>query len=120
MQEITFEIPRFRTHDNFTYRKYNGFVMPLGISKKWYCYDKNGDAYENAFCSSNGKEYFVGEDGQLVRSEWVEYDGNYYFVNSSDVKIANDWSLTTPYDDDSADEYWYYLKKVTGKPTTGN
>ena len=107
MQEITVEIPRFRTHDNFTYRTYNGFVMQLGISKsiskkqkesalimrkqtkiaaivsaaallalgasitsfaaakgtwmmvdgEWYCYDKNGDAYENTFCSSNGKEY---------------------------------------------------------------
>ena len=171
MQEITVEIPRFRTHDNFTYRTYNGFVMQLGISKsiskkqkesalimrkqtkiaavvsaaallalgasmtsfaaskgtwmmvdgEWYCYDKNGDAYENVFCSSNGKEYYVGEDGQLVRSSWVEYDSSYYFVNSSGAKITNDWRLTTPYDDDSADEdeYWYYLKKTTGKPATG-
>ena len=171
MQEITVEIPRFRTHDNFTYRTYNGFVMQLGISKsvskkqkesalimrkqtkiaaivsaaallalgasmtsfatskgtwmmvdgEWQCYGKNGDAYENTFCSSNGKEYYVGEDGQLVRSSWVEYDSSYYFVNISGAKITNDWRLTTPYDDDSADEdeYWYYLKKTTGKPATG-
>ncbi len=171
MQEITVEIPRFRTHDNFTYRTYNGFVMQLGISKsiskkqkesalimrkqtkiaaivsaaallalgasmtsfaaskgtwmmvdgEWQCYGKNGDAYENTFCSSNGKEYYVGEDGQLVRSSWVEYDSSYYFVNSNGAKITNDWRLTTPYDDDSADEdeYWYYLKKTTGKPATG-
>ena len=91
------------------------------VDGEWYCYDKNGDAYENAFCSSNGKEYYVGEDGQLVRSSWVEYDSSYYFVNSSGAKITNDWRLTTPYDDDSADEdeYWYYLKKTTGKPATG-
>ena len=126
MQEITVEIPRFRTHDNFTYRTYNGFVMQLGISKsiskkQKESYGKNGDAYENTFCSSNGKEYYVGEDGQLVRSSWVEYDSSYYFVNSSGAKITNDWRLTTPYDDDSADEdeYWYYLKKTTGKPATG-
>ena len=30
-----------------------------------YCYDKNGDAYTNVFCSSNGKEYFVGDDGDV-------------------------------------------------------
>ena len=91
------------------------------VDGEWYCYDKNGDAYENTFCSSNGKEYYVGEDGQLVRSSWVEYDSSYYFVNSSGAKITNDWRLTTPYDDDSADEdeYWYYLKKITGKPATG-
>ena len=91
------------------------------VDGEWYCYDKNGDAYENVFCSSNGKEYYVGEDGQLVRSSWVEYDSSYYFVNSSGAKITNDWRLTTPYDDDSADEdeYWYYLKKTTGKPATG-
>ena len=91
------------------------------VDGEWYCYDKNGDAYTNVFCSSNGKEYYVGEDGQLVRSSWVEYDSSYYFVNSNGAKITNDWRLTTPYDDDSADEdeYWYYLKKTTGKPATG-
>ena len=80
------------------------------VDGEWYCYDKNGDAYTNVFCSSNGKEYYVGEDGQLVRSSWVEYDSSYYFVNSSGAKITNDWRLTTPYDDDTADEEWYYFK----------
>ena len=80
------------------------------VDGEWYCYDKNGDAYTNVFCSSNGKEYYVGDDGQLVRSEWVEYDGNYYFVNSAGAKVTNDWRLTTPYDDESADEEWYYFK----------
>ena len=80
------------------------------VDGEWYCYDKNGDAYTNVFCSSNGKEYYVGDDGQLVRSAWVEYDGNYYFVNSAGAKITNDWRLTTPYDDDTADEEWYYFK----------
>ena len=80
------------------------------VDGEWYCYDKNGDAYTNVFCSSNGKEYYVGDDGQLVRSEWVDYDGSYYFVNSGGAKITNDWRLTTPYDDDTADEEWYYFK----------
>ena len=88
------------------------------VDGEWYCYDKNGEAYTNTFCSSNGKEYYVGEDGQLVRSAWVEYDGSYYFVNSSGAKITNDWRLTTPYDDDSADEEWYYFKS-SGKAQTG-
>ena len=26
----------------------------------WYCYDKNGDVYENEFCMSNGVELYVG------------------------------------------------------------
>ena len=80
------------------------------VDGEWYCYDKNGDAYTNVFCSSNGKEYYVGDDGQLVRSEWVEDGTDKYFVNSSGAKITNDWRLTTPYDDESADEEWYYFK----------
>ena len=80
------------------------------VDGEWYCYDKNGDAYTKVFCSSNGKEYYVGNDGQLFRSAWVEYDGNYYFVNSSRAKITNDWRLTTPYDDESIDDEWYYFK----------
>lgn len=42
-------------------------------------------------------------DSSFVPSGWVEYDGSYYFVNSSGAKITNDWRLTTPYDDESAD-----------------
>ena len=81
------------------------------VDGEWYCYDKNGEAYENKFCSSNGKEYYVGDDGQLVRSAWVDGDdGDKYFVNSSGAKITNDWRLTTPCDDDSADEEWYYFQ----------
>lgn len=87
------------------------------VDGEWYCYDKNGDAYTNVFCSSNGKEYYVGDDGQLVRSSWVEYDGDQYFVNSSGAKITNDWRLTTPFDDESADEEWYYFQS-TGKMAT--
>ena len=84
------------------------------VDGEWYCYDKNGDVYENTFCSSNGKEYYVGDDGMLVRSSWVEYDGDYYFVNSSGAKITNDWRLTTPYEDEDADEEWFYFQS-TGK-----
>ena len=77
---------------------------------EWYCYDKDGYVYENTFCLSNGKEFYVGDDGMLVRSSWVEYDGDYYFVNSAGEKITNDWRLTTPYDDDSAEEQWFYFQ----------
>lgn len=84
------------------------------VDGEWYCYDKNGDVYENTFCSSNGKEYYVGDDGMIVKSDWVEYDGSYYFVNSSGAKIVNDWRLTTPYDDEDAEEAWYYFQS-TGK-----
>ena len=42
------------------------------VDGEWYCYDKNGDAYTNVFCSSNGKEYYVGDDGQLVRVSDVD------------------------------------------------
>ena len=80
------------------------------VDGEWYCYDSDGDVYENKFCLSNGKEYYVGDDGQLVRSEWVEDDGDYFFVNSSGQKITNDWRLTSPYDDDEADEEWFYFK----------
>ena len=58
------------------------------------------------------KEYYGGnDDGQLVRSEWVEYDGDYYFVNSSGAKDHKrlEIAFLTQYDDDTADE-WYYFK----------
>ena len=84
------------------------------VDGEWYCYDSSGDPYENTFCLSNGKEYYVGDDGILVRSQWVEDDGDYYFVNSAGQKITNDWRLTTPYDDEDAEEQWFYFQS-TGK-----
>ena len=84
---------------------------------EWYCYDKNGDLWTNEFCLSNGKEFYVGDDGALVRSDWVDYDGDWYFVNSAGQKITSDWRLTTPYDDEDAEEQWYYFQ-ATGKMTT--
>ena len=50
----------------------------------------------------------------MVRSSWVESDGDYYFVNSAGQKITNDWRLTTPYDDEDAEEQWFYFQS-TGK-----
>ena len=79
------------------------------VDGEWYCYDSYGDPYENTFCLSNGREYYVGDDGMLVRSQWVEDDGYYHFVNSAGEKITNDWRLTTPYDDEDAEEQWYYF-----------
>ena len=87
------------------------------VDGEWYCYDSNGDPYEDTFCVSNGKDYYVGEDGMLVRSSWVEYDGDQYFVNSAGQKITSDWRLTTPYDDEDAEEEWYYFQ-ASGKMAT--
>ena len=72
------------------------------------------DVYTNTFCSSNGKEYYVGDDGAIVTSSWVDYDGEYYFVNSSGAKVTNDWRLTAPIDDENGDEQWFYFQS-TGK-----
>ncbi len=87
------------------------------VDGEWYCYDSNGDPYEDTFCVSNGKDYYVGEDGMLVRSSWVDYDGDMYFVNSAGQKITSDWRLTTPYDDENAEEEWYYFQ-ASGKMAT--
>lgn len=84
----------------------------------WYCYDRNGDVYENTFCSSNGKEYYAGDDGVLVPSDWVAYDRDRYFVNSSGQEITNDRRSTTSYDGKDTDEEWYYFRS-NGKMTNG-
>ena len=90
----------------------------------WYCYDKNGDAWEDEFCLSYGKEYYMGSDGLLVTNSWVEADGDYYYVGSKGAKTINDWRFVTPEDDEDAEEEWYYFdsagKMVTGKIVVDN
>jgi len=80
----------------------------------WMCYDKDGDAYEDEWCLSYGKEYFVGDDGVMVTSDWVEFEGDYYYVNSAGEKVTNAWRFVTPVEDEDADAEWYYFK-ASGK-----
>ena len=55
------------------------------VDGEWYCFDADGDAIEDTFCLSNGKEFYVGEDGRLVRSSWVDVDGTWYYVKNGVV-----------------------------------
>ena len=77
---------------------------------EWYCYDKDGDAYEDTFCLSNGKEYYVNEEGVLEGNRWVEDGDAMYYVNSAGEKITSDWRLAVPYEDEDADEEWFYFQ----------
>ena len=81
---------------------------------EWYCYDKDGEPYEDTFCLSNGKEFYVNDDGILEGNRWVEDGEDMYYVNSAGEKIVNDWRLAVPYEDEDADEEWYYFQ-ASGK-----
>ena len=68
--------------------------------------------------SATVRSIIVGDDGMLVRSQWVQDDeGDWYFVNSAGQKITNDWRLTTPYEDEDAEEEWFYFQ-ASGKVAT--
>lgn len=90
----------------------------------WYCYDKNGDVYENEFCMDGGREFYVGEDGAVVYNSWVEYDGNMYYIQSDGSKAAGVWKELTPYEDEDADIEWYWFnaagKRVQDKKVAIN
>ena len=81
---------------------------------EWSCYDKDGDAYEDTFCLDNGKEFYVNENGVIEGNRWVEDGDAMYYVNSAGQKIVNDWRFVTPYEDEDADEEWYYFQ-ASGK-----
>ena len=80
----------------------------------WYCYDKNGDVIENEFCLDGNKEFYVGDDGAVVYSSWVEHDGHMYYIQSDGSKASGVWKQLTPFEDEDADEEWYYFS-ASGK-----
>ena len=86
----------------------------------WYCYDKEGEAWEDEFCLSYGKEYYMGDDGLMVTSDWVDYDEATYYVGSDGSKTVADWRYLVPEDADEDEEAeWFYFdtkgKMVTSK-----
>ncbi len=75
---------------------------------QWVCYDKEGDVYEGEWCESAGKDYWVGDDGILATSQWVDE----YYVDSTGAKTINAWKYILPADadeDEDADMNWFYI-----------
>ena len=48
----------------------------------------------------------------MVRSSWVEYQGDYYYVNSAGTKTLNDWRYTAPYDDEDGEPVWFISRPL--------
>ena len=76
----------------------------------WYCYDKEGDAYEAEFCTFEGKDYYVGDDGIMLTNSWVDYDGAMYYVGETGAKTTNAWMDLIPHNDEDAEEERYWFK----------
>ena len=76
---------------------------------QWVCYDEDGDVYDNEWVKSAGKDYYAGDDGVMVASEWV--DG--FYLDSTGAKTTNAWKFILPdgvdADDDNAEEAWFYF-----------
>lgn len=53
------------------------FNMP---DQSWYCFDENGIMKTNAWVESDGKSYYVGEDGRMLTNS-ITPDGTYVDKN---------------------------------------
>ena len=87
------------------------------VDGEWVCYNEDGDTYDNEWVESAGKDYYVGDDGVMLTSQWVDE----YYLDSTGTKTINAWKYLLPEgadDDDDAEEAWYYFGSK-GKVTTG-
>jgi len=86
---------------------------------EWVCYDKAGDPYTEAWVESVGKDYYVDEDGYIVKNSWIEgEDGELYYVLSDGAKLTNAWKTLLPYDADEDAEYAEFYFNADGKLQT--
>ncbi|MDQ8819466.1 endo-beta-N-acetylglucosaminidase, partial [Streptococcus ruminantium] len=60
----------------------------------WYYLDKNGEMLTNGWIKhSNGKWYYLLEDGKMAKSKWI-YDKNYsswYYLDKNGEMLTNGW-----------------------------
>lgn len=78
----------------------------------WYCYDEDGEAYDEEWVESYGQKYWVDDEGKMVTSSWVEDGEDLYYVGSDGKKTTSDWKFTYAMDeedDDDAEEAWFYF-----------
>lgn len=90
----------------------------------WMCFNSNGEEYKDEFCLSQGKEYYVDDEGIMVTSSWIDHNDATYYVDEDGAMVTNDWRWLTPADDEDAEEEKYYFgangKMVTGKKVIDN
>lgn len=74
---------------------YYGFNADGALVKGWYKFNgkyyyfhpTNGVMFRNRAVKSNGKTYWLGSDGVMVTSKWV----NNYYLNASGAIVYNTW-----------------------------
>ncbi|MBT9821163.1 hypothetical protein GPK83_10365, partial [Clostridium sp. MCC328] len=104
--------------------------------EEWYYFKSNGKRAEGEKITYKGKTYYFDSDGKMLTG-WVttgdsasavneangyEKDHTFY-CDETGARVEGAWVKDTKPgvtdDDADEDEYWYYLKKATGKPATG-
>lgn len=75
--------------------------------KDGYCYDRNGDVYEDTWVKSGSTWYYAESEGELKTDELFE-DGDYlYYVDENGAMVVSQWALI--YDEDEETEDYYYF-----------
>ena len=62
----------------------------------WYYQDEYGTNLAGTIKSSNGKKYYLGDDGKMVRDYLLEEDNIYYFDENGEM-VFNTWVAVDPY-----------------------
>lgn len=76
--------------------------------------DNKGNYVTNEWRTRDGKSYFLGSDGEIEKSTWIE---NTYYVDDKGVMVKNSW-VHTDGKDGLKEEGWYFLGK-NGKTEEG-
>ena len=90
-----------------------GWKLEAGV---WHYYLSDGTMDTDCFRRSGNDFFYLDENGDMAVNRLVEYNGNYYYVNSSGARVSNEWRKIEnddyyDYYDDYASNYaWYYFR----------
>ena len=83
----------------------------------WHYYDSDDEMVEGEWRKDGSKWFYLDEDGNMATDTWVDDE---YYVGEDGAMVKNDWRKTfgeDEEDDPDQDEHWYYFgsngKKVT-------
>ena len=67
------------------------------VGDEWYFADSTGEYVTEKIETSNGKKYYLGEDGRMVRDYLLEdYNGSMYYFNDDGEMVKNTWVAVDP------------------------
>ena len=66
----------------------------VNVNSRWYYYNDDGSAVKNQWVEDDGNMYWIKDNGEMATQSWVHFNDNWFWVNAQGAAVKNEWVKT--------------------------